>query len=430
MDTPAVKPETQAADAAGAKLKVATFAVPLSGNKGSASMTLGLIDGLRSQGIDLEILVYSYYPERDREIARNMEGVEVRGGHPKHLIPLILLILLNRVLGPVLPGAMRRPYQDLRSCDVVLCVGGTTFADSMLYKVPWNVMAALPGWLSGRPFAFLSQTMGPFKKFWNRVCAKWTLKRARFIHGRGLESTRLVQEVIGRTDTTYSPDLSFMMDLDEARRSEALQRWVAEIKEKAGDRVMVGITPNTIVEKMMTGAGIDYKLLLAAIVKDLHAGGYFPVLIPHSYRAGTENRHNNDVGLCLDVIDQLDGSVEYVFVQDDLSSAELRLLVGELDFLVASRFHSMISALSQGTPPITIGWGAHKYTEVLDVYGLRDLYIPYQDADLNAVREKIRWLADNRAEVERKMEEGNARNLALSHALGHALIAIARENKS
>ena len=37
-------------------------------------------------------------------------------------------------------------------------------------------------------------------------------------------------------------------------------------------------------------------------------------------------------------------------VEEDLSSQELRRLVGEFDLLVASRFHSMVSALVMGTP--------------------------------------------------------------------------------
>jgi hypothetical protein len=32
-------------------LRIATFAVPLSGNKGSASMLVGLLDGLRAEQI-------------------------------------------------------------------------------------------------------------------------------------------------------------------------------------------------------------------------------------------------------------------------------------------------------------------------------------------------------------------------------------------
>ena len=71
------------------KLRIATFAVPLSGNKGSASMLIGLIDGLKAKNYDVDALVYSYYPKRDREFAASMPWVRVRRGHPRHLVFLV-----------------------------------------------------------------------------------------------------------------------------------------------------------------------------------------------------------------------------------------------------------------------------------------------------------------------------------------------------
>ena len=72
--------------------------------------------------------------------------------------------ILNRLFGPLLPRSLQRPFRELAECDLVCLVGGTTFEDSMLFKVPWNAMAAWPAMLTRRNYIMLSQTLGPFER--------------------------------------------------------------------------------------------------------------------------------------------------------------------------------------------------------------------------------------------------------------------------
>lgn len=423
MDYKLKKSLLSADEGARRPLRLATFAVPLSGNKGSASMLIGLLDGLKAEGFSVEALVFSYYPERDRELARGLTGVEVLPGHPRDLLTLLPLLLLNRLAGRWLPGSWRRTFDRLSACDVICCVGGTTFADSMLYKVPWNIMAALPALLVDRPLAFLSQTMGPFENKWNALGAHWTLRRAKLVHGRGKRSADFVAG-LGIQPVDHWPDLSFMMNLDQARQSARLAAWRQRIETVSAKRngPPVGLTPNTIVNGKMTNAGANYVALMAAIIVDLHERGYAPVLIPHSYRSGDSGSHNNDTGLCSAILEQLPSHVDCLYIDEDLSSQELRLLVGDLRFLVASRFHSMISALAVGVPPLTLGWGRQKYLEVLETFDLGELYLDYAEADLNEVRRRIDLIEADYERIEGQIDQGLRQLLAAGSRLGDALL--------
>lgn len=414
-----------------AKLRIATFAVPLSGNKGSASMTIGLVDGLRAENYDVHALIYSYYPKRDSEVAAKMPGVEVRAGHPKHLLFLIPWLMFLKVFRWLMPSGARRAYDELAACDAVCCVGGTTFADSMLYKVPWNVMAALPGLIVGRPVVFLSQTMGPFNKTLNRMAAKWTLSRATAVHGRGERSAENVRK-LGIGHAKYWPDLSLSMRLEEAEKSPRLLHWAAQIEErarKAGVKA-VGITPNTIVDGKCKSAGIDYRELMVAAMVDLHRRGYPLVLIPHSFRAGTSQGHNNDTQLCRDILSRLPAGVDCLYVEEDLTSQELRVLVSRLEFLLASRFHSMVSALAVGVPPVTFGWGDQKYIEVLEAFGVPELYVDFRHASLEAIRKCVDIVTRDRADLEQRMSAGRKRSLDLAGRLGAELEGLSKGSRS
>ncbi len=118
---------------------------------------------------------------------------------------------------------------------------------------------------------------------------------------------------------------------------------------------MVGLTPNTIVDEEMGKARMNYAALIAQSVQELDMRGYRAVLIPHSYRPGTEHAHNNDLHICRQIINLLPRGVKCTFIDEDLSSQALRLLIGRFDFLLASRFHSMVSGPSHGGAT-THGW--------------------------------------------------------------------------
>jgi colanic acid/amylovoran biosynthesis protein len=367
-------------------LRIATFAVPLSGNKGSASMFLGLRDAFQDANIEVEFFVFSYYPQRDDEMADRLPNVSVHPGHPKHIaFQLIPLMLLALVLPFLVPKRWRQHLKAMKSADLVLLMGGTTFADSMLYKVPWNVMAALPGYLLRKPTVFVSQTMGPFAKSLNRWAARWTLCRAAAVHGRGRTSAANV-ESLGVRNGSYEPDLSCCLKVpsfeEVAARESIVGQLALEINAaRQSGKAIVGITPNSIVYDKAAACDRDYIAFLTSAVEAIHERGCLPVLIPHSYRNDVRKLHNNDRAICTRVRDSISGTTQCFYLDQDLSSADLRAVIGQMDLLVASRFHSMVSALMMGVTPMTYGWGDQKYREVLTEFDAEDLFIPYQELD-------------------------------------------------
>jgi colanic acid/amylovoran biosynthesis protein len=405
-------------------LRFATFAVPLSGNKGSASMFLGLRDAFAAAKIDVHLDVFSYYPKRDANIAVHMDNVSVYAGHPKDILFMLLpMILLRRVLPFLVPSRWKRHIQALCDCDAVLLVGGTTFADSMLYKVPWNLLAALPGYWLGRPTLFLSQTIGPMENKLNRFLARWTLRRAAAVHGRGRRSESWVQK-IGVDKCCYRPDLSFSMftpGFDEiADRNDDINRFRRKIDETG--RTLVGVAPNSIVYTKAKKIGKDYVDFMVGVVRTIFQQGHFPVLIPHSYQEDVSKIHNNDRSLCLGILERLPKDIDCHYIDADLSSGELRAMIGRLHLLVASRFHSMISSLSMGVPPITYGWGHHKYIEVLEEFNVPELYASFEELDVGDFAAKLEAVHKQRDELSHRIQAAFANIKRQSNEIPQVII--------
>ncbi len=419
-------------------MRLATFAVPLSGNKGSASMLLGLRDAFAKAGIEAHFEVFSYYPERDGKIAEPMSNVSIHPGHPKHIaFQLLPMIILSWILPWFVPRRWKDAIEALRQSDLVLLVGGTTFADSMVYKVPWNVLAALPGYWLGRKTVFLSQTMGPFEKWLNRAWARWTLRRAVEVHGRGRPSAENVQK-LGIEHALYRPDLSFTMDVPEFQSVAQNVPLVKSLAEKiqaahARDRLAVGVTPNSIVLSKAKKSGLDYIEFLVGVIQYIESQGHLPVLIPHSYREDIKRLHNNDRAICIEVMDRLaresdSGSTECFYVDQDLSAGELRAIVGQTDLLVASRFHSMVSALAMGVPPLTYGWGHQKYIEVLSEFDVKELYIPYIDIKLEDFPKLLDDALTHRLEFAERITNAQPTVVGEAQQLPERLAALVEKN--
>ena len=114
-------------------------------------------------------------------------------------------------------------------------------------------------------------------------------------------------------------------------------------------------------------------------------------LIPHSVRSGTSKTQNNDLPLCKKIYSMIEDKSDLLFVEQELTSQELRFLIGICDYSVTSRFHAMISSLSVGVPCLVIGW-SHKYQEVLERFELETWAIGFENLSADLLHEKTEQL--------------------------------------
>ncbi|MBN1341321.1 MAG: polysaccharide pyruvyl transferase family protein [Phycisphaerae bacterium] len=345
------------------------FAVSRTGNRGAVSMLESAIDTLTSDQHRGVVNVFTVYPNQDRRIPPRRD-VHLFSGTPTSLlfklIPLCCLYRLVRALRLPIPKSVWGPsLAALIDSDVCLLIGGTTFTDEQFLKVPYNVACTLPAIILGKRAMMYSQTIGPFDRWLNRVCAKFCLARMSCIVPRGDRSLAQVQ-ALGFTDARYYSDSAFALEVPPETEAEIRRKYAPMLEGKT----VVGVSVNSIVEEKCVRAGIDHNGIWADFIKYLQANGYFVLLIPHSMRPGSKSRHNNDLITVRDVLTRLKCQKGIHVVDEPYDCKELRVVVGLTDYYVTSRFHAMISALCTATPVFVMGWGVHKYLEVLKEFDL------------------------------------------------------------
>lgn len=134
-----------------------------------------------------------------------------------------------------------------------------------------------------------------------------------------------------------------------------------------------------MVASFLEGGEINYPKVTAEFI-DLvgERTGLRIVMIAHSAEPDKGVTHMNDLPVCRDIAAQVTNRDNLIFFDEDLLPTELRAIIAESQILVASRFHAMISALTEKVPPVVIGW-SHKYSEVLAPFGIKEAALDYSD---------------------------------------------------
>jgi len=383
------------------KKTVGIVAGSISGNKGAEAMATTVIRNLSQRIPEVRFVLFSPYPKADIASQDRYANTQVADSSPGALVlkmfPSALLDSLFRLLGLKLPW-VPKCFRLLRECDLIVDVAGISFSDGREKYLPFNVLTILPAMMSGIGVAKMSQAMGPFKGTLNRLLAKWLLPKCRYLAPRGQHTADNLRD-IGLPDRPICPDLAFLLNGPEPPEA-SLDRLVGF---GTPSRRLVGISPSSVVYKNCRKHQLDYLGIHARFIRHLVDRGYRVLLVPHSIRVNTDKLKNNDLPVLGRLIERLDGSPEVSMIDEDLDSVALRKVIGQCDFFLASRFHSMIAALATGVPTIVCGWG-HKYFEILDMFGLREYAFDYRQLSLDLMIARFDGLVDRERQVRQSLQ--------------------------
>ncbi|WP_430645991.1 polysaccharide pyruvyl transferase family protein [Agromyces sp. GXS1127] len=381
---------------------IAIIGSAISGNKGASAMLESAIETLDERLPDVQFTLLSMYPERDAAL-NTYPNLEIVAADPVRLgVGINSLALLHRLVPPLRRTIRRRSraVAAIAEADVLLDQGGITFTDGREKFLLYNVASILPALNLKTPVFKCAQAIGPFRNPINRWAARTFLPKVRTIVTRGAITQRYADD-LGLANTFAGADYAFSLELAGDERERLAGRMGLDALES--ERRLVGISPSVVMEKKFAAAGGDYVELMVAFARRLLEAGYDVLLLPHSARAGTEKTHNNDLPLCRRIAGQLgDGRVH--FPDMELSSQELRYLIGRCAFFVTSRFHAMISSLSMGVPTLVIGW-SHKYEEVLAMFELQEWAFGREKATDDYVWERFTDLVSAEDDVRTRLEQ-------------------------
>jgi colanic acid/amylovoran biosynthesis protein len=398
------------------------------GNRGAESMLVATIGQLRTTFPNARFNIFSYYPEKDRQLVEDA-SITILSGKPfslatRHFLGALIGSIFLKITGKVPNGNFFRIARALAESDVLLDIGGITFSDGREKFLPFNILSIWPAMMLGVPVVKMAQAVGPFKRPINRLFARLFLFRCDHIFARGEKTSEFLQQLNfpkDKFDTVadiaflYKPEFSLSIE-NEDKVNTLIHK--LEVAKEQGRKIIV-FSPSILVESESRLKGLDYTGRFFDAIKALGQKEYQFVFMPNATREGSQKSHNNDLLTITamknawevaQVEEQLLADIEWV--DYDINTASIRRIISEADVLVTSRYHAMISGLSLGIPMVVIGWG-HKYKETLAYFGLERYSFDFGENDA-ALTGSITEILENHQKITDQIKENQLKVRSLA----------------
>ena len=142
----------------------------------------------------------------------------------------------------------------------------------------------------------------------------------------------------------------------------------------------VGIIPNNKISMRIKED--EFLNLYSKVINSLIKSGKYIYILAHS---------SEDFKICKKIKNTVIDNDKVIFLKDNYNVFELENIIKQFDFVIASRYHSIVNSYRLEVPSFVIGW-AHKYKELMDAFNQFEYYFD--------IRQKI----DTR-ELENKLEK-------------------------
>ena len=398
--------------------KIAIIGGSLWGNRGAAAMLETTIHKIRESLPDAEIIVFTPYPEKD--LALSMDpGLEFYSSQPLALIKYFLATIWSWLAGLVGQDfQLKGGAGALTGSDLLLDIGGITFADGRLKFLPYNMLTIWPSLIYQVPVVKLSQAAGSFRNPLLRVVARYFLSRCDHIFARGEKTLEYLSDLgIDDQGVTLAPDIAFCFQPAYCLTQEnelAVDQLCAKLDQEIdrGQKIIC-ISPSVLVSEKMRANQDSYNDLVLEIIKKSDYKNETYLFVPNATREGSTKTRNNDLHVIKGLRDQAELELparvykKMVWVDYDLSSSGVERLIQRANIVIASRFHTMVAALRSLKPTLIIGWG-HKYKEVMKRFNQDEFVFDYK-LDSSEIKEKITALLEREGSV--------ASNIAIAYEI-------------
>ncbi|WP_019020977.1 polysaccharide pyruvyl transferase family protein [Thioalkalivibrio sp. ALE23] len=302
------------------------------------------------------------------------------------------------------PRRLREMYGVIldRDVDVVIDAAGFLYTDQWGARSSRELAQASKRWRKqGTKVVLMPQAFGPFTSKGIRAAIRHVVDNADLVMPRDDTSYKFLTDVTGESlNIQKYPDFTNLIEGIVPDYFDPAQHGVC-------------LVPNyRMVDKTDDVQGAAYLPFLVRCAQRLVEHGAQPFVLVHEGA--------NDLWLA-EQISKASGGIPILTEDDPL---KIKGILGASQATVGSRFHGLVSALSQGVPSLATGW-SHKYAELFTDYGFPEGLISVEDPE-DQVAKKIDRLVDPKEKeaIRAQLLENSNRLKALSESMWDRVISV------
>jgi len=263
----------------------------------------------------------------------------------------------------------------LREIDVVIDLSGIEFVGNNPIKKRYlDYFGTISmQWLAEKNdklYLKYTKSYGPFPKrdFIYKFLVKKQLDKLPFLFIRGKKNFEEIKKLNIKSHLYSVPDIS--LSLKAEKRS-----WAVNYIKKLGvntNNKIGGLSPSAVISglnasKNSSSCGEYHVKLCEKIINFYLSNNQQVLLIPHSV-VNRKNTKTCDLSLARKIYDKIKDRSNVFLIDDiDLTYAQVRAIIGLLDFYITGRYHSISSALFMGIPVVSFSWHI-KYKDIVSLF--------------------------------------------------------------
>lgn len=318
---------------------------------------------------------------------------------------IFCLLLLNKVTRPLISFFFSKQKKDslytFENCDAVFMkgggllqtYGGLTSTYSMFF---WTFPIFLAHALKKDVYV-MPNSFGPFEGPFVKKIVKKALNRCKLVSSRESISQKILEDSAGVLSDNYA-DLAFNLPAAEINNKQIIEEY-----NLPTDRKLVGITMRPYRFPDSSDSEKSYKSFkkeMADFIHWLYEKGYMPVVVEHTL---AKNAHEND-GQCIKEVVSMINEKEYRIISNQaLNCQSLKKIYSMFDYIIGTRFHSVIFSFSEGVPGIAISYTGNKTVGIMHDMGLDDYVVKIENVNAHGLETKFEYLVSDEKAVKNKI---------------------------
>jgi len=287
----------------------------------------------------------------------------------------------------LIPGKLRHSLHLVRNAEVqaVLDASGFAYSDQWgEYRSKAMARKTEKCKKEGRKVILLPQAFGPFEDACIRDCVLRILDNVSLVFARDRVSYDHLIGLGGRSShVMMAPDFTNLVV------GQVPEYWDAGLERPC-------IIPNyRMIDKTAQNVKTSYVSFLVLCMKYLMDQGMEPFILIHET--------NRDYEIAAILQDRLGKQVPII---QESSAVRIKGILGSCSLVVSSRYHALVSALSQGIPCLATGW-SHKYLMLLEDYGCPECLVSKLNCERRTI-DKLEMITQGPGRLEIKGRLGKA----------------------
>ena len=317
-----------------------------------------------------------------------------------YFVSHLLLCKITRKLASLFMSKEKREAIQLyEQCDACFVKGGGFLHDytgglvglyTMYYQI-YHIKLALA---MKKKVYIMPNSYGPFKSERTKKMLIKLFDKCSVVTARESISADGDKNGLGK-DIALFPDLAFFLEKKERSKINL---------DENKKYVAITVRPYRFYQYSNPKEKYEaYKNTFVKFAEYLNDKGYTPLFVVHTRAV---NDHENDA-LCIKEITQLIPKKEsyQIIEDDDLDCYDLKALYAKCEFIIGTRFHSVIFSVEQDVPAIAITYGGNKGDGIMKDMDMQEYAIKIGELSYEKLTKKFEQLEKEKDSAVEKIEK-------------------------